>query len=497
MATPSSPHRWKQGHRHDRFRARQGVLVIAAALAVMLVGASVESSTHNVEASTDDVETSIEPGDPAAAFYARDYSVSEAEARRRLDRLDGIYEVIGPIRNLEAERLAGWGIDHADTLTGWVWLTGSAAPSSEAAALADAHTDVEIRLGASHSLQDLLKAQDSFGDGSEIGPVGQVTEQPRAVIDYSDIITFTDVDMDNNALHIGIDPALAPTTLPSGSLGGLLDDDTPSMGTGGATDAELRKAIKELESDFQGSISVAYKVVDGRNIADDATFDAGQSMFVDSSGACTSGFAARLDGTNTYGIITAGHCSGNLQVNGVTLPWVRGYKNITADAEFRKIPSGKSHVLRSRVAYGDQGTSVQITSKVRRSEMKGRYVCKQGMNSGLSCGRVTSINHRPTRDGACLAAHNRIPTACGSVFVKVHGPGLKSCNGDSGGPWFSFIVNSRYTVSKAYGIHKSSNSENVCTRKGVHAVFSAIDEVEEFLDATILINRDITLINYP
>ncbi len=369
---------------------------------------------------------------------------------------------------------------------------------NKAAALADAHADVEIRLGASHSLRDLLKTQDSFGDGSEIGPIGQVTEQPRAVVDYSDIITFTEVDMDTNALHIGIDPALAPATLPSSSLGGLLDDDAPSLGTGGTTDAELREAITELESDFHGSISVAYKVVDGRNIANDAMFDAGRPMFRGSKKACTSGFTAQLDGTDTYGIITAGHCTGTLQMNGVTLPWDRGYNSITADAEFRKVTrgdDGEDHVLRSQIAFGDRApfTIRVVRSKARRSEMRGRLVCHQGMNSGVSCGTVINIHHRPTYYRACVRASGTKrhpesqPTPCSNVFVRVHGPDLNACKGDSGGPWFM--------ASKAYGIHMASNGVRNCARKGVYATFSAIDEVEDFLDATILISHNITLIN--
>ncbi len=485
MTTPSSPHRRRQGKRHDRFRARKGVWVIAAALAVMLLGASVESSTHNVEASTESVEVEV-------AWYAQDFSVSEAEAKRRLDRLDGIYDVIGPIRDIEAERLAGWGIDHAGTLTGWVWLTGSKAPSAEAASLADAHADVEIRLDAAHSRQDLLKAQERFGDGSDIGPVARVSEGPQAVADYSEIVTFTAVNMSANTLQIGIDPALAPKAVRNGWLGGLLDDDTPSMSTGGATDAELRAAITELESDFQGSISVAYEVVDGRNIVEHAMFDGGRPMAVGSSNRCTSGFAARLNGTSDYGLITAGHCSGNLQMNGVTLPWTRGYQSTTADAEFRKVPrgnSGENHELRSQFVYGNRSllTTRVVRGTAQREDMEGLLLCHQGMNSGVSCGIVTAIDYSPTHSRACLAAHNRKPTACSSVFVRVDGPRLRACQGDSGGPWFS--------ASKAYGIHKAGSRSDSCTQTGVFAIFSAIDEVEKFLDATILISNNITFIN--
>ena len=449
--------------------------MIAAAVALMLLGASVESSTHDVEASTD-------AGDPAVAAYAQDYSVIGAEAGRRLNRLDAIYDVIGSIRILEAERLAGWGIDHKGTFTGWVWLTGSDAPSSDAAASSDAHADVEIRLGAPHSLQDLLDAQDSFGDGSNIGPVSHVTAGPEALADHSNLITFTAVDMRANALHIGIDPALAPTTGPTGSLGGLLDDITPSIGTGGATDAQLRAAITKLESEFSGSIAVAYEVVDGRNIADDTMFDGGRVM-----GTCTSGFAARHNDTGYFGIITAGHCTGADTMHGVTLPWVDGYASVTADAEFHRIPSGSGHELRSQFGVGDnEPLSIWVVKgQVDRLDMADRYVCHRGKSSGSSCGTVDKIHYRPTHSKACRVSSGGDYTACHNVFVRVHGPDLQACKGDSGGPW--------YMGNKAYGIHKASSSENNCTRTGVYAAFSAIDEVEEFLDAEILINNNVTI----
>ena len=456
--------------------------MIAATLTLMLFGASIESSTHDVEASTGDA-------DPAVASYARDYSVSETEAERRLERIDAIYEVIGAIRVFEANRLAGWGIDHAGAFTGWVWLTGTEAPNVDAAALANAHSDVEIRLGAAHSLQDLLDAQDSFGDGSDIGPVGHVAEGPEALADYSNIVTFTEVDMGANALHIGVDPSLAPTNAQGGSLGGLLDDDTPSIGTGGATDAELQETITQLTSDFSGSISVAYMVVDGRNIADEAMFDGGRRMTGSSPSnlKCTSGFAARLDSTGEYGLITAGHCQGTLKVDGIALPWVDGYASITADAEFRRIPSGSNHELRSQFAYGDQEplTVRVVRSTAERNDMEDRYLCHQGSSSGVSCGTVTNIHHRPSYYGACRVSSGGDDTPCSSVFVRVHGPDLQSCRYDSGGPWF--------ISSKAYGIHKSSNSQNDCTRKGVYATFSAIDEVEDFLDAELLLNQNVTI----
>lgn len=464
---------------------------VATVLLVMLCGALAPIAP--TAAVTADADSGSEPAaaDPAIAAYAADYSVSEAEAKRRLDRIDSISDVVQSIRGLESERVAGWGIDHSGALVGWVSLTGSEAPDVRAAALAGAHTDVEIRVGALHSLEELLTAQESFGDGSSVGPVGHVTAGPDALIDVSRTVTFTAIDMRANTLQIGIDPALAAESAigPIGSTGGAPTGSAPPIDgdggvKGGSTDAELQTAITQLTAALSGRVAVAYEVVDGRNIASDAMFDGGRVM-----GTCTSGFAARQNGTNVFGIITAGHCTRATSMHGVSLPWVYGYASVTADAEFRRIPAGSGHELRSQFAYGDQEpfTVRVVRSKVARLHMAGRFLCHQGKNSGVSCGTVTNIHYRPTYAEACRVGsdHDSDDTTCHNVFVRVHGPNLQSCNGDSGGPWFM--------SSKAYGVHMSSNSDNDCTLRGVYATFSAIDEVEDFLGVEVMVSNNVTI----
>ena len=66
--------------------------------------------------------------DAAVAAYASDYSVNHAEAQRRLDRVQPLQDILAEIRSHETARLAGWGIDHTATFTGWAWLTGDEPP---------------------------------------------------------------------------------------------------------------------------------------------------------------------------------------------------------------------------------------------------------------------------------------------------------------------------------------------------------------------------------
>ncbi len=80
--------------------------------------------------STVSVEDSMNPdmGNPIVEAYARDYSVSYEQAQRRLDRVNALQEIMAEVRGLEASRLAGWGIDHADRFMAWIWLTGDDPP---------------------------------------------------------------------------------------------------------------------------------------------------------------------------------------------------------------------------------------------------------------------------------------------------------------------------------------------------------------------------------
>lgn len=354
-------------------------------------------------------------------------------------------------------------------------------PATAAATdIADLHSDVEIRTGAAHTLAELMTAQRNFAAGTSIGPVGTTTDGTGSSIDVGAVVTFTLLDMGDNALHIGIDPALANTAEPD-DLGGT-GDIGPIGGTGdaNASDTQLQAMQALLTEVLKGSISVAYEIVDGRGSSIDAILDGGRAM-----GGCTSGFAARRSHTSTHGIVTAGHCSDSLSLNGVDLPWVTGYRNMSADAQFHKVPEGSGHELRSTFrcnVFGAQG-NCDVSAEMPRYRMANNYVCHTGVRSNFSSGTVTSIYFRPARNSdlskaPCTNSSETTQLNCNAVFVQVHGESLRSCGGDSGGPW--------YRGSIAYGIHRGSNSGNDCNKTGVHASFSSVAEVEQFLGVDIL-----------
>ena len=125
-----------------------------------------------------------------------------------------------------------------------------------------------------------------------------------------------------------------------------------------------------------------------------------------------------------------------------------------------------------------------VAGDIARNDMIDDYVCHTGRSSGMTCGTVINTSFQPRYSGACWSTGGH-ETDCNSVFVEVKGPSLKSCGGDSGGPW--------YRSGTAYGIHKGSNSGNNCSKTNVVAHFSAIREVENFLGIQILTDGNVTV----
>lgn len=205
-----------------------------------------ETETADLAAALPDPES---PMDFAVSSYASDYSVPLDEARRRLDRIQPLQEILAPIRDLESVRLAGWGIDHGSDFGGWVLLTGDAAPSEEAACIAAAHDDVEIRTGADYSLKELLAAQQRLFRNKATG-------YPEPSV--APMVTFTGIDMAANAVRIGIDPALAADAEP-----GSPDGTQPTV----MSDETFRAKAAEVTELLRDHISVNFVIEDGRGLS--------------------------------------------------------------------------------------------------------------------------------------------------------------------------------------------------------------------------------------
>ncbi len=461
--------------------------ILFCTVGLFVVGATAASTVHAA-----DSEESAQV-DVAVASYALEYSVTQTEASRRLERIGAIQEILASIRGLEAARTAGWGIDHRGNFVGWVLLTGDEPAGAEAAAAADAHNDVEIRTGAQHSYTELQTAQRnlsaqlfaarkaaSVGALGNTGEGGQAAPGPPEELEgvgigagVAEVVTFLETDMAGNAVRVGIDPGLASDVGPLGSVSELNFDQSAAVVAGLLDD----------------HIEVPFTVADGRDLAPETGFQGGEEMTW-----CTSGFTARRSrngGGYDYGVITAGHCRDNgpnetyvFRMNGVVVPFVYGWLGPRADAQFHRIPaptSGSRYVLDDflcREPGSYPNPSCDVTGTEARAKMKDAYVCHRGKNSGISCGRVISIDFTPDwSDDRCLNS-SAAEVDCDPVFVRMHGPYLRSCKGDSGGPV--------YRGGTAYGIHAAGNGGTNCTQTGRTTIFSAIREVESFLGVEVL-----------
>lgn len=419
-----------------------------------------------------------EPANPVVASYASDYSVTLAEAQRRLERIPALQDITGILHDLEEARLAGWGIDHHGPMTAWVWLVGTEPPSALAAEIAAAHSDVHIRTGAKFTFAALAAAQDRFNVGKGIGAIGNTGVPKSAQVDLSDMITHTAVDLRANALEIGIDTSLAVAP-PSGALDSP-DSQSPLGPVGSTDDQSGDDTLPYIVQLLASHIDVAYNVIKATSLEDNAAFEGGHRM-TNGSAVCTSGFTAYHSGTESYGIITAGHCDRTTwTTQGVTLRRTVQQHNASMDAAFYSIPSGQSHTVTNKIVCSNHVENPQ-TCAIRsigpqRLRMLGDHVCHAGTRSGVSCGTVDRIRHQPNPTNGC----DGNGATCLAVFVRASGLNLRACKGDSGGPVYSY--------SAAYGIHKSGPKNNPCNKADSFIVFSAIRRVHHALDATVVTN---------
>ena len=373
------------------------------------------------------------------------------------------------IREAEAERVAGWGIDHSPTFTGWVLLTGTEAPTAVSTATGEANADLEIRTGAAHTYNELLRAKQALRETGPVGRVDDLGDNPAGALD---MISFTAVDMAANAVEIGIDPPLH-------SDNPHQIDDAGPLGT---ADDTFETQAAAFAVAIAPHITVAHTVVDGRGLTPHKDFIGGQATT-----PCTAGFTAQR-GTR-YGILTAGHCGETLSMNGVALDFINGWNSVTADAMFYAVPSGSGHVVKDNYLCGAQSNiECDVSGRRSRLTMVGDIVCHTGKNSGTSCGTVDRIDYSPdyaaVSKDACLD-ETKQPITCSSVFVQVKGDYLRHCRGDSGGPWFRQGV--------AYGLHMGGTRNASCAEHGGSAHFSAILEVESFLGVSVLTAGDRTV----
>jgi len=405
-----------------------------------------------------DSMTAAELGEQAVriASYSTDYGVSADEATRRLKRSDQLVPLLERLAGIESDRMAGWSIVHEPDFGAKLFLVGDSAPRRLTSRIVNRHPDIYLEFGASHTLEELEAAIDSRDVMGSL---------PGDLYKY---ISFTDIDIETNSIVIGIDPS-APLIVdeghvqldPTKTADRGLDTSARVDGNPSASDNDLSFNTAQLEIVSGGR---SFKFVMGERTNLDAIYG-GEHIDTSSGGRCTSGFAAKNG--SRRGMFTAGHCGG------ITTHWRSRTASHTGSSysvsgtwtdydENNDFSYYETSQWESDNFYVSTSSTRDVTGFRARSSMNGAYVCHFGTSSGYSCGTVVSITHDP-RYSVC----NWL-VGCNNIWIRVEGPSLKACGGDSGGPWFNWRT--------AYGIHSGSDNGANCSTSGTnHASFMAID----------------------
>ncbi len=383
-----------------------------------------------------------------AEHYAIDFGVTTDEAQRRLNRIGELTTIIQETVAAESARVAGWSIVHEPDFGGWVYLVGDAEPTRTTTGLMAQHSDLFVDTGAKHTFAELTAA---ISDRSNFEAI------PDSMRDR---IAYREIDVRSNSIVVAIDRDQPPTRT----------DESAFITEGSIETMELRQAASTLETILEQDTDLPFSVTLDSASTPSAIYG-GELIRTDRGTRCTSGFAV-LKGS-TRGMLTAGHCAN------ITRHWRSRTSAYTGDnfaATHKDTIWGKTGDSAWYTTVQDEAddfyfstTSTrdvnghEVRANMLRANMKGHFVCHFGIKSGYSCGSVVSTTHDPNYD-ICGS------DGCDHMWVRVEGASLKSCGGDSGGPWF--------LVRTAYGIHSGSNKGSDCTAEGTdYATFTAMDDI--------------------
>lgn len=141
--------------------------------------------------------------------YSMRYGVFPSEARQQLASIPELQGLLEQLRDIEEHRFAGWGIDRdgaEGTYLAWLWVTGSGPPSDAAQRLADEHDDVELRIGAERTYEELDQALMQFNSGSEYYlPLSDTSYLRYPQLELRSVVRRSYVDHRANRLEIAID----------------------------------------------------------------------------------------------------------------------------------------------------------------------------------------------------------------------------------------------------------------------------------------------------
>ncbi len=152
---------------------------------------------------------------------------------------------------------------------------------------------------------------------------------------------------------------------------------------------------------------------------------------------CTSGFTVRHD-SGTEGFLTAGHCrphpeDGGQYFQGTLMPFQQQDLQGSQDVQWHTSPD-----IDDRAYFRSGSNTLTPVRRLdgRSRQSVGRFVCKYGMSTQRTCGRIAGKSFDPGAD-------------FNATFIRVKKEGVNlSSSGDSGSPWFDGRT--------ALGVHSGS-----------------------------------------
>lgn len=141
--------------------------------------------------------------------YSMHYGVFPSEAQQQLALIPELQGVLEQLRGIEQHRFAGWGIDRDSTdgsYLAWLWVMGSDPPRDAAQLLADERDDIELRIGAVLTYEELDQALMEFKNGSEFYlPLSDTSHLRYPQLELRSVVRRSYVDHRANRLEVAID----------------------------------------------------------------------------------------------------------------------------------------------------------------------------------------------------------------------------------------------------------------------------------------------------
>ena len=150
---------------------------------------------------------------------------------------------------------------------------------------------------------------------------------------------------------------------------------------------------------------------------------------------CTSGFSVE-DSSGTEGVTTAGHCDAaatlDMTYDSNNLPYQSGEFNEGYDIQWHTAPG---LTVRNLVDFGHSYPRYIYDTVSTGNQSPNEYVCKYGIKTGYTCGRIKSKTYQPDDEEHEDHCHPNEDCNFTNDWIWVHNANKDLCgDSDSGGP---------------------------------------------------------------